>query len=101
MQFLYVLNLIPHLLDNSNWTDTDHSIVDEHFKHLQDLQASGILIMAGRTDSEDEANFGIVVFKGHENDAKKIMLSDPAIKAGIMTGKLYPYRVALLSENNI
>ncbi|MFS1513767.1 YciI family protein [Chengkuizengella sp. SCS-71B] len=101
-QYIYVLKLIPKLLDESKWTGKENDIVGRHFKALQKLQSEGQLILAGRTQNMDETTFGIVIFKAEsENEANLIMENDPAVKEGIMTAKLYPYQVALISESNI
>ncbi|NDI33896.1 YciI family protein [Chengkuizengella sediminis] len=101
-QYIYVLKLIPKLLDESQWTDKEKDIVGRHFKALQQLQSEGQLILAGRTQNMDETTFGIVIFKAEsENEANFIMENDPAVKEGIMTAKLHPYQVALISESNV
>ncbi|MDP5272904.1 YciI family protein [Chengkuizengella axinellae] len=101
-QFIYVLKLIPRLLDETKWTDIENDIVGRHFKALQQLQKEGQLILAGRTQNMDETTFGIVIFKAeNKKEANHIMENDPAVKEGIMTANLYPYQVALISEANI
>lgn len=100
-QFLYVLKLIPRLLDEQNWTPQDEAIVGEHFQALQKLQAGGLLILAGRTLAMDPDGMGLVIFNaGSEDEARRIMESDPAVKQGIMTARLFPYSVALIDEIN-
>ncbi len=101
MQFIYVLKLIPKLIKEEAWTKVDHEIVEEHFSYLQVLEKAGKLILAGRTTLESEDNFGLVIIKCTETEATDIMNDDPALKKGIMTATLYPYRVALISEDNV
>ena len=101
MQFAYVLKLIPRLIPEDAWSKSDHDIVEEHFSYLQSLEKSGRLILAGRTTLEGEDNFGLVIIKGTEKEATDMMTKDPALRKGIMTATLYPYRVALISENNV
>jgi len=100
MQFIYILKLVPRLFEDSAWTEADNDIVSEHFKRLQDLKAEGKLILAGRTTNEGENTFGIVIVNGDEQEALNLMNSDPAVAKGIMTAELFPYRVALISEEN-
>lgn len=101
-QYIYVLKLIPELLDEDNWTEKENEIVARHFKVLQSLQGDGKLILAGRTLDMDQNSFGIVILKANDNEeARTLMENDPAVKEGIMTAKLHPYRVALISEDNI
>lgn len=99
-QFIYVLKLVPYLILQSNWTEREERIVAEHFDALQLLLKENKLIMAGRTDNMDETTFGIAVFQASsQTEAEKIMESDPAVKKGIMTAELFPYRVALINPN--
>lgn len=99
LQFLYQLKLIPTLLDESNWTDQENNIVQRHFEELQSWQQQGKLILAGRTLNMDSSGFGIVILEvDSEEEAINLMESDPAIKEGIMTATLFPYRVALIKK---
>jgi uncharacterized protein YciI len=97
-QFIYVLKLIPRLLNEKNWTDNDSQIVGRHFRRLQQLQKEGKLILAGKTmDDQDVAQFGVVIFKaGSEDEARRIMEEDDAVKEKIMTAQLFPFMVALI-----
>ncbi|MBW3110771.1 MULTISPECIES: YciI family protein [Bacillaceae] len=100
MEFIYVLKLIPRLYQEENWTAVDEGIVQRHFERLKELTDSGTVILAGRTLNEEENAFGIVVFEADdEKQAKAFMEEDPAVKEGIMTAELFPYRVALLRKN--
>ncbi len=71
--------------------------IADHFRHLQQLLDAGTLILAGRTLNEDETMFGIVILEaGSAEEARRLMNEDPAVKGGIMTASLFPYRVALI-----
>ncbi|MBM6617386.1 YciI family protein [Bacillus suaedaesalsae] len=99
-QYLYQLKLIPSLLNEDNWTERENEIVKEHFHMLQDLCEQGIVMMAGRTLVMEESGFGIVILEvDTEEEAKEIMKSDPAVKHGVMTATLFPYRVALFRDS--
>lgn len=96
-EYIYKLVLIERLNQDENWTDEDNQIVDKHFNYLKELLNQNKLILAGRTTNEDK--FGIVIFEAEtDEDAQEIMNNDPAILNGIMTGQLYPYRVALMRK---
>ncbi|NTW90884.1 MAG: hypothetical protein HGA35_02995 [Erysipelotrichaceae bacterium] len=96
-EYIYRLELIERLNKDDNWTDEDNQIVDKHFNYLKELLNQNKLILAGRTTNEDK--FGIVIFEAEtDEDAQEIMNNDPAILNGIMTGQLYPYRVALMRK---
>ncbi|NMH67504.1 hypothetical protein HF072_01625 [Bacillus sp. RO3] len=97
MEFIYVLKLIPRLHKEENWTAADEDIVQGHFQRLKEFKEIGVVILAGRTLNEEEHAFGIVVFEAEDKEkAEAFMQEDPAVKEGIMTGELFPYRVALL-----
>ena len=97
-QFVYVLKLIPRLLNEKNWTKQDSQIVGRHFRRLQQLHKEGKVILAGRTLNEtDPSQFGVVIFEADsEEEARKIMEGDDAVKEKIMTAQLFPFSVALI-----
>lgn len=98
-QFIYVLKLIPYLLDEKNWTSKEEVIVNSHFDKLQVLLKEGKLILAGRTQNMDEKTFGIVILEvDSEEEARNIMENDPSVAEGVMTAELFPYKVALFRE---
>lgn len=98
-QFIYILRLIPRLLKESNWTDSDNAVVARHFAHLQSLLAEGKLILAGKTEGLDDKTFGIVIFEAENlESAQEQMLLDPAVQEGVMNAELFPYTVALMRE---
>ena len=99
MEFIYFLKLIKRLEKVENWTEQDEKIVGEHFNQLLKLKENGSLLLAGKTSGNDEDTLGVVIFKADNmEEASKIMQNDPAIKKGIMTGKLQEYNVALLNK---
>lgn len=78
----------------TNPTPQEDAAVERHFAHLQDMLAAGRLLLAGRT--LEDSPFGIVIFEAEtEAEARSIMESDPAVRDGVMTAVLHPYRVAL------
>ena len=77
-------------------TEAESGVVGEHFEYLKKLHADGTLILAGRTE---DASMGLVVLKADsEEAADSLMQADPAVKAGVFTARLYPYRLALLGK---
>ncbi|MGH9941382.1 MAG: YciI family protein [Pyrinomonadaceae bacterium] len=97
-QFIYVLKLIPRLLDEKNWTEKDGQIVGRHFRRLKQLHKEGKVILAGRTLNETEpSQMGLVILAvDSEAEAKAIMENDDAVKEKIMTAQLFPFSVALI-----
>jgi len=97
LQFIYVLKLIPRLLDQASWTEAEKTIVQIHFERLQSLQEEGKVILAGRTLNMDPTGFGLVILEvDSEEEARQLMKQDPTVKEGMMTAQLFPYRVAVL-----
>jgi len=78
-------------------TPEEAAIITEHFNYLQELTASGVIILAGRTLNIDPSSFGIVIFNADSlKKAEKIMNGDPAVVNGVMRARLYPYSIALM-----
>lgn len=97
-QFVYVLKLVPRLLDERNWTERDREVVAKHFRRLKQLLLEGKVILAGRTLNEsDPSQFGVVIFEADSDaEARKLMEEDDAVKEKIMTAQLFPFKVALI-----
>lgn len=75
-------------------TPAEEKILAEHFAYLQKLLEDGRLVLAGRCE---DATFGIAVFRAEDQTAAAAaMHADPAVRAGLMTATLHPFRVALL-----
>ena len=95
-QYLYRIRPTRPDMLSDGATETEEAVVAQHFAFLKELLEKGRLILAGRTLNTDPSSFGIVVFTAEdEGDAKSTLENDPAVKNGVMTGELFPYRVAL------
>jgi uncharacterized protein len=102
VQYLYRIQPTRPAMLTGGPTAEETAIVDAHFAYLQDLTARGILILAGRTLNTDESSFGIAIFNAEsETQAEAIMQADPAVRGGVMRAALFPYRVALIREQNV
>jgi uncharacterized protein YciI len=56
------------------------------------------VLVAGRTTTEDAQAFGLVVFQAESQAAaEQLMNDDPAVRDGVMSAELFPFRVALWS----
>ena len=94
--YIYVLKLIPQLLNENNWTERENKIIETHFNYLKNLTAQGKAVLVGRTAQLDEKTFGIVIFQASSTDeARAIMENDPAVKEKIMTAEFYPFHIVL------
>jgi uncharacterized protein YciI len=77
-----------------NATPEESAVIERHFEYLQSRETEGRLILAGRTE---DARMGIAVIEANsENQSKQIMADDPAVKEGVFSGELLPFRLALL-----
>jgi uncharacterized protein YciI len=97
-EFIYQLSPVRMELLSSGPTDIEEAILAEHFEYLKRLTEAGTVALAGRTLTEDESAFGIVILKDvSERVARRIMNEDPAVFHTIMTARLFPFRIALKS----
>jgi uncharacterized protein YciI len=98
-EFLYRLNTIRPDLVATGPTPEEMAVLEDHTKYLGELTAKGVVILAGRTLTEDEHTFGIVVFRARALEAaQQIMEDDPSVKKGVMRAELFPFRVAWSSR---
>jgi uncharacterized protein len=76
-------------------TEQEKAVVGEHFAYLTDLAQRGQVILFGRTQTTDEDTFGISIFEADSDEtARTLVNADPAVRAGVMTARFWPYRVA-------
>ncbi|MFG0252948.1 MAG: YciI family protein [Phycisphaerales bacterium JB038] len=76
-------------------TAREGAIIEEHFAYLQRLCGERLVLLAGRTLTEDADAFGIVILNADETRARALMEADPAVRGGVMTATLFPFKVAL------
>jgi uncharacterized protein len=95
-QFISILK--PNRIDmlTSGPTEFEEKTVSAHFDYLEELVERGVVLLAGRTLTEDEKTFGIVIFLAKDmDDAKRFTENDPAIVNQIMQAEVIPFRIAL------
>jgi len=98
-QWIYMLKPARLGMLTNGATPEEDRIVGQHFTYLKDLTEKGVMILMGRTQNNDETTSGIAIFEAQdEAAARAIMQNDPAVKNGVMTAALYPYRIALMRE---
>jgi uncharacterized protein YciI len=101
MQYLYRIQPTRPEMVSVGPTPQEQEIVAAHFEYLKQLTADGVMILVGRTLNTDASTFGIAIFTAEtEEEARAIMLADPAVANGVMRAELFPYRIALLREQN-
>jgi uncharacterized protein len=75
-------------------TEEESGVMKRHFDYLNALLSEEKLILAGPCL---DGAFGIVVFRAETmNDAREIMVNDPAVLHGLMSAEIHPYRVSLI-----
>ena len=101
-QYMYQLKLVRRITETNTWTKEDEAVIREHFMRLKELTEKGIVLLAGKTNRENEDGFGIVIFKATSiEEAKSLMNSDPAVQKGVMTATLFDYMIALESLSQV
>ncbi len=77
-------------------TTFEEQTVSDHFNYLEERVKKGIVLLAGRTLTEDEHTFGIVIFLAKDlKSAKDLAANDPAIINGVMRAEVLPFRISL------
>ena len=98
-QWIYVLKVTRLEMLTKGTSPEEDEIVGQHFAYLMDLTEKGVVILMGRTQNNDASTFGIAIFEAKdEATARSIMENDPAVKGGVMTATLYPYKIALMRK---
>jgi uncharacterized protein YciI len=94
-RWLYLLRATrPAMVDEPS--DDELVVLHAHFSYLERLTAEGIVVLAGPSVGEPDT-FGLVVLDlEDEREARALMLADPSITGGIMTGELRPFRMTFL-----
>ncbi len=99
--FLIILKPVPRLHDEKAWTKEDNAAVGAHFNRLKAAVAEGKVILAGRTTEPLDQTIGLIIFSApDEAAAREFMNTDPCVTAGVMTGTLHPYGLALLARGS-
>ena len=100
-QYLYIIQPKRLGMLTEEPTSHQHETMGKHFAFLQQLTEQGILILAGRTLNNNVDTLGIAIINAlSEEEACKTVDNDPAVSQGVMNARLYPYRVAFISEAN-
>ncbi|NJN16156.1 MAG: hypothetical protein HC822_07700 [Oscillochloris sp.] len=98
-EFVYVLRPTRIEMLTNGATTAEEATVAAHFQYLQELTARGTAVLVGRTTNADTDTFEIVVLRAESpEDAETIMRDDPAVRAGVMSARLFPFRIALMGR---
>ncbi len=97
--YVYLLKPIRWQMLTEGTTPPEEAILEEHFTYLQDLTEKGVVLLAGRTTNSDAATFGLCLFRSASAAAaRRLMQNDPAIRRGVMSAELFPFRIALQGD---
>jgi len=98
MEFLYMLRPTRLAMLTDGPTDAEAAVLSRHAAYVEGLAKRGVVEFGGRTQTADESTFGLVVFHADSEEAARgIMRDDPAVRDGVMTASLFPYRIAFRS----
>ncbi len=94
--YLYSIQPTRYEMLTEGSTPQEAEIIGEHFNYLQRLTNEGVAILVGRTLTTERDTMGIVIFKARsDEEARALMNADPAVSRGVMSAKLFPFRIAL------
>lgn len=95
-QFLTILKPTRVEMLTEGPTAFEEKVVSAHFDYLEAKLKEGIVIMAGRTLTEDQNTFGIVFFRALDlQSALELTNHDPVIIQGVMRAEVLPFRISL------
>jgi uncharacterized protein len=97
----YLYRIQPTRLEmlTSGATPQEKEIIAEHFTYLKRLTTEGVAVLVGRTLTTDRDTMGITIFKAQsDEEARAVMNGDPAVSKGVMSAKLFPFRIVLQAE---
>ena len=81
----------PTFIDDS--TEEEDRVIGSHFQYLRALLAQGKLLLAGPCE---DGSMGLAVLECKDGEeAKRILAEDPAVRHGVFTGEIKPYRVSV------
>lgn len=96
--FAYKLLLAPKYHDFAAWDASVQQTFTEHAAYLKEGVEKGHVLIVARADSQPKDNFGLVAFKAKNvQDATTFMNGDPAVKKGIMTASVYPFKLLMVT----
>jgi uncharacterized protein YciI len=82
----------PTFMEDS--TPEEDEVMRAHFAYLKGLLDDSRLILAGPSL---DPPFGVIVFEADdEEEARRLIESDPSIASGLQTPELHPFRASLV-----
>jgi len=95
-EYLYTLHAArPGTLTDGPTAD-EAAVLADHSLYLETLAEDRVVVIAGRTQTTDATSFGVVILRADSPAyARHIMESDPAVQGGVLTARLFPYKIAV------
>jgi uncharacterized protein YciI len=101
LQWLYRLRPARPEMLTEGLTEREAAVVQDHFHYLTRLTSEGTVVIFGRTLNIDDDTMGICIFLAPtEAAARAVIDNDPAVVNGVMTVRLFPYRIAGLNAGS-
>lgn len=93
MQFAYLVRPAFDQAFLARATQHERDVVQEHGDWLEARFAEGHVVFAGRCY---DGPFGLVILDaGSEEEARRLMEQDPAVRAGVQRAEFHPFRTFL------
>jgi uncharacterized protein YciI len=99
--FLYTLDAVEPEKANSQdtWTEDDYETYRLHLAHLEKEAEGRRIVLVGR--AQDGIGPAIAIIEcGGEDEARRLMESDPFVARGFARARLHPFRIAF-SRNEV
>lgn len=94
-QWLYITRPTRPEMLSEGPNEHEQRVIGEHAAHVSRHADEGKVFLIGRTQTKTPKTMGFAMFWAEdEYDAAAFMNTDPAIVNGVMTGELFPYKVA-------
>src|SRR5262245_26472523 len=97
-EFIYVVRPTRPEMLSSGTTEIEDEVIGRHFRYVQALVREGRALVVGRTLTEGDETFGLVIFRADDlASAIALAEADPAVVHGVMRVEVHPFKVVLLS----
>jgi uncharacterized protein YciI len=98
-QYLYTIKPTRLQMLTDGRTAEEAKTLSNHFGYLEELAVDGVVLLAGRTQQDDESTFGNVLLQaGTQDAARAIMDNDPAVAGGVMHARLHAFAISIRAE---
>src|SRR5258708_6596345 len=95
-QFLYRLQVTRLEMLRGGPTPEEARVVGAHLNYLKKLAEEGVVVLAGRTQTNDDPPLGMVILNAADEAAAGAGRErHPAVKGSVMHATLFPFRVAV------